>query len=99
MKYLFIIASATINYVKDGVNRQLYKILAKDAEGKQFEVVSSSDPGNHAVAMALPIKKGQPLWKNGPKAEEDTLQVQYYTSTEQVAAAKQAFASIKELEW
>ncbi len=98
MEKFFIFASSVINYIKDGNERKLYKLMAKDSTGKDVELVTSSEPSG-PVALASLVKKDKPLWDGGPKAKEDTWQVQYYTSVQQVSAAKEARESIKELEW
>jgi len=94
----FIFATSVINYTKDNQPHKLYKLLAKDSSGKEVELVTSAEPSG-PVALATLVKKDKPLWEGGPKAKQDTWQIQYYTSAEQVSTAKAALASIKELEW
>ena len=98
MEKFVIYATSVINYTKDGKAGRLYKLMAKDQSGKDVELVTSSEPTG-PVALATLVKKDKPLWDGGPKAKQDTWQVQYYTSAAQVTAAKEAHASIKELEW
>lgn len=101
MTYLFLVASAQINYVKDGVTRQLYKLLCRLEDGTQVECVTSSVPSGEVV-IAKFVKKDEVLYTNatGPVvAKEDQWNVQYYTTKEMFARAKAAKAAVTELTW
>lgn len=104
MEYLFIIATSAINYTNSANQPAvLYKLLCKTANGQQHEVVSSSSPAGMPVAIAKLVKKGELLYKRKDgkevKAEAEQYSVQYYTSADQVSAAKDAAARIDELNW
>jgi len=102
MDKLFVFAQSAINYVKDGNPATLYKLLCKDAKGKEFEVLTSSAPAG-PIALCTFVKKGQTLYtrKTGEKvvAETDQYRLEYYTSLDQVKAAKEAKDAIEDMDW
>ena len=101
---LFIIASSKIPYTNKNTNQPaiLYKLLCKDKEGKSHEVVTSSEP-TAPVAICTFHKKGETIYTKADgtpvTAAADQFSVQYYTSADQVSAAKNSLQRIEELEW
>lgn len=102
MEKLFIFATSVINYTRDGQAMKLFKLLCKDVKGKEHEVLTSAEPTG-PVALCTFVKKGQTLYtrKTGEKvvADNDQFKLEYYTSIEQVTAAKAAYAAINEMNW